>query len=662
VNEWRVPIGRNIVKATSNERQVAVGLSGGEVVYFELDHGGQLNEFQERKEMGCEITALTLGPIPHGRLRTKFLAVAGTDSTVRMVSLDPEAGLQSLSMQALSAHAESLCLVEMIEEGSELSTLFLNIGLVNGVLMRTVVDVNAGTFSDTRNRFLGPKPVKLFRLSMQGSHAVLALSTRPWLSYVHQARPRLVPLTYGALEYGSNFRSEQCPEGIVAVAGNLLKVLSIEKLGNVFNQVVIPLKYTPRRFVIHPFNRNIIVIESEHQAYSPREKARILTEESSEDGMELDIAPSEANPLWEPKASSGRWASCVRVLEPSVGAQLSCIEFEDNEAAVCLTTCIFHDHPDELMIVIGVGKDMILAPRSSTCGFIYVYRFNEDDKNLELMHKTVIEEAPSALCAFQGRLLVGIGKMLRIYDLGKRKLLRKCENKNFPNLIVSLQTQGDRIIVGDVQESFHFVKYKYQDNQLIPFADDYLPRWVTASTMLDYDTMAGGDKFGTMFVVRLPSEVSDEVDDDPSANRVLFEKGFLNGAPHKLRSEVSFFLGETVTSLNRAVLVNGGTEVIVYTTLLGTIGALIPFRSPEELDFFQHLEMHLRTHSPSLCGRDHIGFRSYYHPIKGVVDGDLCEQYNSLPYEKKKSIADELERSVSEISKKLEEIRNRLAF
>lgn len=89
--------------------------------------------------------------------------------------------------------------------------------------------------------------------------------------------------------------------------------------------------------------------------------------------------------------------------------------------------------------------------------------------------------------------------------------------------------------MADVQESFHFVKYKYQDNQLIPFADDTLPRWVTSSCMLDYNTVAGGDKFGNFFVDRLPPEVSDEVDDDPSANRVMFERGHLNGATHKVQ-------------------------------------------------------------------------------------------------------------------------------
>lgn len=34
-----------------------------------------------------------------------------------------------------------------------------------------------------------------------------------------------------------------------------------------------------------------------------------------------------------------------------------------------------------------------------------------------------------SLLAFQGRLLAGVGKALRIYDIGKKKLLRKVENK-----------------------------------------------------------------------------------------------------------------------------------------------------------------------------------------------------------------------------------------
>lgn len=44
----------------------------------------------------------------------------------------------------------------------------------NGVLLRTVLDPVTGDLSDTRTRYLGSRPVKLFRVRMQGQEAVRA--------------------------------------------------------------------------------------------------------------------------------------------------------------------------------------------------------------------------------------------------------------------------------------------------------------------------------------------------------------------------------------------------------------------------------------------------------------------------------------------------------
>jgi splicing factor 3B subunit 3 len=43
-----------------------------------------------------------------------------------------------------------------------------------------------------------------------------------------------------------------------------------------------------------------------------------------------------------------------------------------------------------------------------------------------------------------------------------------------------------------------------------------------------------------------------------------------------------------------------------------------------------------------------------------VIDGDLCEQYPSLPADMQRKIADELDRTPGEIMKKLEDIRNKI--
>ena len=123
-----------------------------------------------------------------------------------------------------------------------------------------------------------------------------------------------------------------------------------------------------------------------------------------------------------------------------------------------------------------------------------------------------------------------------------------------------------------------------------------------------------------------------------------------------------FHVGETISSIHKTTLVPGGREVIFYTTILGTIGILIPFVSNDDVDFFLMLEMHMRQESPSLVGRDHRAYRSAYLPVRCVVDGDLCERFNSLDVEKKRSIAESMDRTTTEIAKKLEEARVTVAF
>ena len=109
-----------------------------------------------------------------------------------------------------------------------------------------------GTLSDQRSRFLGAKAVRLHKVAVQGMPAMLALSTKPWLSYNFQGKNHCTPMSYEQLEYASSFASEQCPEGFVAISGNTLRILACERLGELFNHTVMNLSYTPRRFVPLP--------------------------------------------------------------------------------------------------------------------------------------------------------------------------------------------------------------------------------------------------------------------------------------------------------------------------------------------------------------------------------------------------------------------------
>ena len=60
-----------------------------------------------------------------------------------------------------------------------------------------------------------------------------------------------------------------------------------------------------------------------------------------------------------------------------------------------------------------------------------------------------------------------------------------------------------------------------------------------------------------------------------------------------------------------------------------------------------------------LSGWDHFAYRSYYIPMRGVVDGSLCEMYFDLSLESQTNIANSMERQVDEIKKKIEDQRQR---
>lgn len=65
------------------------------------------------------------------------------------------------------------------------------------------------------------------------------------------------------------------------------------------------------------------------------------------------------------------------------------------------------------------------------------------------------------------------------------------------------------------------------------------------------------------------------------------------------RSKPFFFLKRThCWLLNASAIANPPLQVIMYSTVMGSIGALYPFTSREDVDFFTHLEMHLRQVRP----------------------------------------------------------------
>lgn len=696
VSLWAPPERRVVEFAATNHRQVLLSLTGSELVLLTLGTRGVLEDEPVRKTMAGEVACLDIEALPAGRARARFAIVGGYDNTVRILSLAAGAGLfEQVAIQAVSDVPVSVALVEMGSEANR--RLFACVGLASGVYMRMSIDPLAGTLSDVRSRVLGARGVRLSKVTVRGAPAVLALSSRSWLAYEMQSHYHLTPLSYEACDHAHSFASDQCPEGFVAIASSTLRIITTERLGTALNQQAVPLRCTPRRIIAHPPSGRLVVIGSDNRTSSAEARCTPALDAKRQaaadpDAMEIDNddgaagaashagagagagAAAAAEPgaqqqvdeallartlesdvlFGAPASDTGSWSSCIELVSPDAAAITARLVMPGNVALVSLATCAFERTGDVLYVAVGLAYDLV-PPRQCTRGAVRLYTVSADQ--LSLVHETELEGIPGVMCAFQNQLLVGVGAVLRLYDLGKARLLRKCETRPFNGPLVTLSAEASRVIVGEAGGSMHFLSYRRAEKRFAKFADDAISRHVTAACVVDYDTVIGADKFGGLFALRLEGNPDEDAEANLSAGSLQWEKGWLNGAPHKLSLLCHHHLGETVTSLQRARFVLGGPEVVVYATVSGSLGVLVPFAAREDVDFFLHLEMHLRHESPPLAGRDHLAYRSSVQPNKDVIDGVLCETFSSLAQAVQSSVATLLERTPAEVAKKLEDAR-----
>jgi splicing factor 3B subunit 3 len=715
--QWHCPGLKRIECASANESQVIIALAGGEVIYFELDPmSGNLTE-GATKELGADVCSLSIGTIEKGRSRSLFAAIGCRDQTVRIVSLKPGSLLAQKSSTLLKSRPHSIVLQTMIGVDSEgVNTgnddLTLVIGLDDGSSLRASIDPITGAVgaSPTR-RFLGARPVAVSRISLGSHAATLLLSSRPWISRRDTASGKhvMTPLSYVPLDHGCSFSSETINEGVVATAGKTLRILSLEFSGvgggedESFNTNKAGLRYTPRQMTlmagssaVEADKRNVIlvVVESDYNDFGLEEKnamgfdstggdkssakegskteddAMDMEEDSDDEGAkkeqgehedddeDADEREARKTPIRGPvPATEGHWGSCIRLLDPlNSCATLDCVEMGRNEAALCCASVRFHSKGGEQLLVVGTVSGMKMHPLSHIASHIVLYRIVGGGR-LQLLHRTAVDDGPVlALAHFQGRLLAGIGKSIRLFEMGKRQLLRKCECRGLPTLVKTIQTVGDRAFIGDMMQSVQVLRYEASSNRFLSIAVDSFPRPIVSQELLDWNTVAVSDKFGNIVVLRMPrgAEVGAI---DLTGQRALWDSARDDLTP-KLELLCQYYVGEVVTGMTRSSLVAGGAESLIYVTVSGRIGALVPFTSRGDVEFFSQMEALLRADTPRPTGRDPHSYRSYYAPALHVVDGDLCDAFSALSPDKQTKIAEELKRSTGEILKKLEDTRN----
>ena len=345
----------------------------------------------------------------------------------------------------------------------------------------------------------------------------------------------------------------------------------------------------------------------------------------------------------------GRWASCVQIVDPvHEKAVLHTLELDKNRCALSVALVTFESQGADLFLAVGMARDLAFEPLRFSVAEVVLYKVAE--QRLLYVNKTKLDALPLALAPFKGKLAIGAGRDLGLYDVGMRACLRKAQAKKCTGKqINALQTQGSRLVVGDQREGITYVVHKAATHpeRLLPVAADKAPRWTTCTAMVDYDTTAGGDKFGNVWVVRCPAAASAAADDDKDKNgfALVQTRPHLGAAPHRADLMTHYFANDVPMAMQKTNLVLGGDKVLVWAGLQGTVGTLLPVQSRREFKMFQQLELILARDDKSALGRDHLSFRSTFAPAKTTLDGDLLERFLTLPRARRAAMVAQLEGS-----------------
>ncbi|CCE63826.1 hypothetical protein TPHA_0F03460 [Tetrapisispora phaffii CBS 4417] len=337
----------------------------------------------------------------------------------------------------------------------------------------------------------------------------------------------------------------------------------------------------------------------------------------------------------------------------------------------------------------------------------------ESKFSLSLVHITHIDDKIHSLTSFNDMLLAPIHGNIFLFGLGKKQLLKKSITVTPPSItkVTTIKNwNNQRIVIGDIRESIMMFIFNKERNLFIPVADDISGRATTTVEFLDESTVIGADKYGNIWTLRLSKKDNQIVNESNEEHWSINKKLLLNKLPNiyecpfKFELKNHYFVNDIILKFH---IIKSSSfsdrPVIIYTGLQGTIGCLIPLILEKQVSSLASIEMVLSdmdelflfgneeqreekmlTHGEeeayednnfltdtkdhpsskmlegaySIVQRDHKSYRSYYAPVKNVIDGDLCESFLRLTYSEQALLSTKLEKmQPNDIIMLLNEIR-----
>jgi len=680
---------RTITVAVGNDEQIVLALTGGEMLYLEVDPQGMKLIQVASATLDQDIACMSLRSLSSNEMDSKsssgddnmkveedeqgknmILAVGmWTDNSVRLFV--PQT-LQELTRVQLGVETQAQARDVILVSLGDLNTaiLYLMVGLGDGTLITFVVDFHSGLPNVTTRRkvVLGMHPISLTCFTNAGVPCVFAACDRPTVVSTRNGKLIFSVVNIPEVTGMAPFHSEQFPECLALSSEAGLMIGIVDEIQKLHVQTF-PLGEAPRR-IAHCSQSGVYAVTSERTTVTDR------GEETSNRVLFFDDGGSME--------------------------KLFQYELDVMEQGISSTVCVFEGSQQEY-IVIGTAV-VIPEEQEASQGRILVFEIlgekEGEDRRLNLIIEKDAKGAVYSLAAMNGKLAAGVGSKVQIYrvtnekddrirnssssssgamDLGSSSQTKQFSTSEEPIslqyecghhghiLALYLKARGDYVLVGDLYRSMTLLQYKAgeETGTLEEAARDFNSNYMRAVEILgDDDHFLGADDNGNIFSVRRQTDAATDEERskmEPQGGFHLgdsinvFRRGSLNSQPSEQDATSTFTASSSSSSSSSssnnkasatssspvkstlsglAAVAGIGATSILFGTISGAIGTIITLNL-ENYTFFSALERAMKAVLPAEGGLSHDDWRCFYnehrsYPQRNMVDGDLVEQFLDL--------------------------------
>lgn len=594
---WAPPAGARVGAAAATPDAALVATTDGTLVLLTASDAGLT--VAATATAPAEAACLDLAFYPGGAL--PGLALVGSwDVTARVLALP---SLETVCEVALGGDAVPRSAALATLDGTHHALLALG----DGRLLTWSLDSATGALSSRRAVALGSRAAALAPFAAGPRAAVLAACDRP--AVVHSANGKLLVsnVNEGDVTAMARFHTRSHAHALALAKPASLCVGTVDSIQRLHVRSV-PLGEQPRRLA--------------HQE-ATRTLAATIDGGGGGEGGGAAAAPD-----------------AVRLFDDATFETLDRVTLDDAEVACSIASLAF-EGDETPYYVVGTAYSHPDEPEP-TRGRLLVFAVTPARK-LERVAERPVRGAAYCVAPFRGRVLAGVNSRVSLYawataDDGGRTLDHVCSHAGHVLALYLATRGGTYVAVGDLMRSIQLLAFRPESDTLESVARDYHTNWMTAVDALDDDTYVGAENSYNLFAVRRDAGAA--TDDDRARLDVVAEYHvgeFIN----------RFASGSLVMRPPEEASAGGGAggaattappprpRTLLYGTIGGVVGVLAVL-TPEQYAFFDRLQACMRRAVRGVGGFDHAEWRAFASerataPARGVIDGDLVEQFLELP-------------------------------